>query len=274
MKRDRLKIFIYGAGRVGGTLRYALHRRAVVHILKRKGSKIRGCSFEQFVKRPENYDLIIISVPDSQISSVAESIYIALHKNVSKKVIVCHTSGTLSYENLKRLRERGFIVCALHPYFSFYKTRKDVDIEKICFTLSCNQCDVRLIKGVLKKAGIRPVYIDDREKIPYHISAVFVSNFTALLLRIAYELLRKTDFPQRDAENFIFSLLNSTLFNLKKFGIENTITGPAVRRDKGILKMHSDYLKNSYPEVYKLYTLATGLIQQLYGSHNTFLTKR
>lgn len=271
MKKNKPKICIVGAGRVGGTLLFSLNRNTgKVDVLIKKGVDKSGYSarnnfieFSEFVKKINSYDIIILSVPDTKIEQAVKQICNNIHR-VNKKIIVLHTSGTISYNVLRPLRDMGFIIGSLHPYFSFYRVRKDVKIDEIRFSLSCARRDVSFILYNLSKIGIKPVFLNDNLKIPYHISAVFVSNFSAMLIKIAYELLLKAGFCERDAEDFIFSLLDTTLYNLQNFGIRDTITGPAIRRDRKILKLHKQYLGRDDITLMRFYSYASNLISKIY----------
>lgn len=264
MRGDNLKIFIYGRGRVGGTLFSSLCKYSIVYYLNRSNRSKKGnsYSFDDFIKRVDEFDLIILSVPDDQIENVVDKIYLS-SKRV-KGVIICHTSGTISYKVLKPLRKKGFIIGSLHPYFSFYKIREDVPIENIRFTLSCDRDKKDYVLRVLKRAKIEALFIEDYKKVPYHISAVFVSNFSAALLKIAYELLKRAGFNSVISERFIFSLLDSTIFNLRNYGIERTITGPAIRRDKRVLDIHKIYLKRENTLLFRIYSDISDAIHKLY----------
>ena len=263
MKRGSPKIFIFGAGRVGGTLYHSLLKKGIdVARLTNGRAGDRRYSFERFIREINIFDVIILSVPDGEIEKVALKISKSVNK-VNKKIIL-HTSGTVSFKALSILKKKGFIIGSLHPYFSFYQMRDDVTITDIKFTLFCEQKDLVQIKKTIEPAGIEPAYLEDRFKIPYHISAVFVSNFTALFVRIAYELLCGIGFNQAQSEEFILSLLNSTIYNLKRFGIDWMITGPAIRRDKRVLDMHRRYLKEFERDLYRLYSTATRIIQKIY----------
>ncbi len=271
MKKNKPKICIFGAGRVGGTLLSSLNRNTYkVDVLIKKGVNKSEYSasnnfieFSEFVKKINSYDIIILSVPDTKIESAVKQICNNIQR-VNKKIIVLHTSGTISYNVFQPLGEKGFIIGSLHPYFSFYKVRKDVKIDEIRFSLSCAKRDLSFISSKLSKIGIKPVFLNDNLKTPYHISAVLVSNFSAMLIRIAFDLLLKAGFGEKDAEDFIFSLLNSTLNNLNNFGIRNTITGPAIRRDKKILKLHKEYLGRSDRTLMRFYSYASNLISEIY----------
>lgn len=265
MKRHSPEIFIFGAGRVGGTLfNSLLKERLNVSVLTRGGGRGRYYSFNQFIKEIDRFDLIILSVPDTEIENIALKLSHSINENIIKNKIILHTSGTISFEILKCLEEKGFIIGSLHPYFSFYQVRRDVRITDIRFALSCDRKHLKDISQMLKKIKISFTYLEDRYKTPYHISAVFVSNFTALILRIACDILKDSAFPKEEIEGFIFSLLDSTLYNLKRFGIDKTITGPAIRRDKRILSIHRRFLKKFNRDFYKLYSTSSNIIQKIY----------
>ncbi len=263
MKKYKPSIFIYGAGRVGGTLYYSLLRnKNYVKACTKRDRKREFVSSRYFIKNYDKFDVVILSVPDRELENVVE--YLKKSPvNVKGKVLL-HTSGTISYKILKPLEEKGFIIGSLHPYFSFYKVLRDVSVDGIIFSLSCSIEHKDRILNLLKKIGIKSVYLSDDLKVPYHISAVFVSNFSALLLKVARILLKKTDIPDDKRDEMIFSLLGSTIYNLKKFGIEKTITGPAIRGDKRILHLHKKYLKNNLYEFSNLYSMCTTLIQKIY----------
>ncbi|MCX7959492.1 MAG: DUF2520 domain-containing protein [Deltaproteobacteria bacterium] len=263
MKRDKLKIFIYGKGRVGGTLFYSLKKNNTVCFLAKSDKRVSsGYSFDKFIAEINDYDLIILSVPDGKIKEAVNRI--AGAGSSVKNTVICHTSGTVSYKVLQPLEKKGFIICSLHPYFSFYREEKDIGLKNIRFTLSCRETDKNVILAVLRRAGINACFLDDNLRLPYHISAVLVSNFSAMLQRIALELLEKTGFSEDESYRFIFSLLESTLSNLKRYGIRKTITGPAARGDTRILRLHKKFLGNYNRDYLKLYKTASDIIQQIY----------
>lgn len=263
MKRYRPTIFIYGYGRVGGTLyRSFLRERFIVKVYSR-GKRGRDLvSLEYFFKNIDRFDIIILAIPDRDLVGVVD----LLVRNIStvRGKILLHTSGTLSHKILSPLKEKGFITGSLHPYFSFYKKRGDLPLNSIRFSLSCSKKDEQYIFMILKKAGVVLFSLDDRMKVPYHISAVFVSNFSALLLKIARNILKRTGLANKEIDDLIFSLLDSTIYNLREFGIDSTITGPAIRGDENIIEIHKRFLSENLPAIAPLYSLCTSIIQTLY----------
>lgn len=262
MKRDNLKVLIYGAGRVGGTLYYTLKGcgiKAFRYSRNRRG--LGYLSLRKIVDTIDSFDLIILSVPDSNIEAAVREFY--RHIPVVSNRVILHTSGTMSYRILEPLMKKGFIIGSLHPYFSFFEIRRDVHLEDIRFGLSCNKGSFESIGDLLDRIGIDYEFIDDDKKVPYHISAVFVSNFTALLLRMAYELLGISGI-KKNREEYIFSLLNSTLHNLRYYGIRDTITGPAIRRDKRVLDVHKKFLSEYNPMYLNIYQIISRIIQSIY----------
>src|SRR5215203_4721627 len=121
------KITIIGVGRLGGALAIALSRSsgfAVENLVVRNqqtANKISGIiEPKPLVAGLENLslissDIIFITTQDSEIEAVAESLK---GKLGATKPFIFHTSGALSSEILKPLRETGCPTGSIHPLVS------------------------------------------------------------------------------------------------------------------------------------------------------------
>ena len=91
-----------------------------------------------------------------------------------------------------------------------------------------------------------------------HIAAVFVSNFTNQLFKMAYDILEK--------ENLSFDvlkpLIQETVNKIHHHAPSDMQTGPAKRGDMITIEKHLNYLnKNAPPQYFDLYKMFSELIK-------------
>ena len=193
--------------------------------------------FETAQSLTDASDIIFLTVPDSQIAVVYESI------KTNEKIFV-HCSGALSstvfYDNIY-----GY---SLHPFMAINDKRCSYkQLGTANFTLEGNEEKIHLIKNLVKN---NEVYIISAENKPlYHASAVFASNFSVALGAIATELLQKSGFTNTD---IIFDIMENNIKNMKSSGIINSLTGPVARGDIDTIKKHMSVLHSDELEIYKL----------------------
>lgn len=196
----------------------------------------------------EDAELYIIAVSDSAVENVSELI-----KN--ENALVAHTSGSLPMEILKgNYRKASF-----YPLQTFSKT-KNLAYSKIPFFIEAeNQIDE---KSLFELASIisENVETSDYEKRKYiHLTAVFACNFVNHLFARAKEISDSQDLP---FEYFI-PLIDETVEKIHHLEPKSAQTGPAVRGDERILKLHEDLITDE--EHLKIYQMMNESIKKMYG---------
>lgn len=198
----------------------------------------------------ENLDeaeLYIIAVSDSAVENVS-----GLIKN--ENALVAHTSGSLPKEILKgNYRKASF-----YPLQTFSKT-KNLDYSKIPFFIeSDNQIDE---KSLMELASIISdnVEVSTYEKRKYiHLTAVFTCNFVNHLFARAKEISDSQDLDF----NYFLPLINETVEKIHHLDPKSAQTGPAVRGDERILKLHEELIKNE--EQLNIYKTLNESIKKMY----------
>ncbi len=192
-------------------------------------------------------DLYIIAVSDSAVENISELI-----KN--ENALVAHTSGSLPKEMLKgNYRKASF-----YPLQTFSKT-KNLDYSKIPFFIEAdNQIDE---KSLMELASIISdnVEVSTYEKRKYiHLTAVFACNFVNHLFARAKEISDSQDLNF----NYFLPLINETVEKIHHLDPKSAQTGPAVRGDERILKLHEELINDN--EHLKIYQLMNESIKKMY----------
>ena len=195
----------------------------------------------------EEAELYIIAVSDSSVEHVSELI-----KN--ENALVAHTSGSLPKEVLKgNYRKASF-----YPLQTFSKT-KNLDYSKIPFFIEAdNQIDE---KSLFELASIISdnVEVSDYEKRKYiHLTAVFACNFVNHLFARAKEISDSQDLDF----NYFLPLINETVEKIHHLDPKLAQTGPAVRGDERVLKLHEELITNK--EQLDIYKTLNESIKKMY----------
>ena len=195
----------------------------------------------------EDAEFYIIAVSDSAVENVSELI-----KN--ENTLVAHTSGSLPMEILKgNYRKASF-----YPLQTFSKT-KNLEYSKIPFFIEAeNQIDE---KSLFELASIisENVETSDYEKRKYiHLTAVFACNFVNHLFARAKEI---SDSQHLDF-NYFIPLIDETVEKIHHLEPKSAQTGPAVRGDERVLKLHEVLIKDE--EHRKIYNTMNESIKKMY----------
>ena len=192
-------------------------------------------------------ELYIIAVSDSAVENVSEFI-----KN--ENVLVAHTSGSLPMEILKG----DYRKASFYPLQTFSKN-KNLNYSKIPFFIEAeNQIDE---KSLFELASIISdnVETSDYERRKYiHLTAVFACNFVNHLFARAKEISDSQDLDF----NYFIPLIDETVEKIHHLEPKLAQTGPAVRGDERVLKLHEDLITDE--EHLKIYQLMNESIKKMY----------
>lgn len=248
-----MKIVIIGSGNVAYHLAKAFTQNniEVSQIFGRNEVELNKISEELNIpystKDLADADLYLISVSDSAVEQVSDLIK-------TEKALVAHTSGSLPLEILKgNYRKASF-----YPLQTFSKT-KNLDYSKIPFFIETeNQIDE---KSLFELASIisENVETSDYEKRKYiHLTAVFACNFVNHLFARAKEIADSQDLDF----NYFIPLIDETVEKIHHLEPKLAQTGPAVRGDERILKLHEELIKDE--QHLKVYQLMNESIKKMY----------
>lgn len=195
----------------------------------------------------EEAELYIIAVSDSSVENISELIN-------NENALVAHTSGSLPKEILKG----DYRKASFYPLQTFSKT-KNLDYSKIPFFIEAdNQIDE---KSLFELASIISdnVEVSTYEKRKYiHLTAVFACNFVNHLFARAKEISDSQDLDF----NYFIPLINETVEKIHHLDPKLAQTGPAVRGDERVLKLHEELIKND--EQLHIYKTLNESIKKMY----------
>ena len=252
------KLSFAGAGKVAGALCRELHSSGhfIEHIVSRNeisGRTLAGsyhATWSDDFIFPDKSDIIIVAVPDDNLSEVLGKI------KCSESAIVAHTAGSIGLDIFPpELKNTG----VFYPLQTFSGTRKpDLSIVPFFIEASDEKCTATLRN--LAETISRIVYLSDTEhrKI-LHLAAVFVSNFTNYMLTTGKNISSRAAVPF----NVLTPLILETVSKAIETGPENSQTGPAVRYDLNTIEKHLDLLSFS-PELRNMYDMITKSIIRYY----------
>jgi predicted short-subunit dehydrogenase-like oxidoreductase (DUF2520 family) len=254
-----MKIGIIGAGKVGTSLAF---------MLKKKGFHIVGVSdsVEASLQTAEKYlgkdvfythnnmdvvgaaDTIAITTQDRIIQDVVAEIN-AKAERLDRKLIF-HTSGADPSSVLMPLNEKGAFLGSLHPLQTF----PDIDsaigvLQDTCIFVEGDKDAVHLLRHLGDHIGAKVYVIAGKDKVLYHLSAVFVCNLLSALFYSGKGLMQKINI---DFEPFL-PIIKATLNNIENKGPLAALTGPIVRGDVKTVQAHLASIEDMelHKKVYK-----------------------
>lgn len=186
--------------------------------------------------------IFVICVSDDAIQEIAQKIILP------DEAIVVHTSGSQPLSILDDSGSQNMGV--FYPLQTFTKTKK-VDFKNVPIFVESENADVEKTLVKMAKAisgNVKKINSEGRKAL--HIAAVFASNFSNHMLRIAKEIAEQNNLDYNVLKPLIAETLNKSL----EIGPEKAQTGPAVRGDFEILECHMEFLKEN-PELAEIYRM-------------------
>jgi|GEM_PF-407390 len=245
-----MKVFVFGAGKVG---------RALTKALRDHGETVTLCPARNGVPtRPIDANVVILAVRDRQLGPVAADL--AASGVVRRNAVVVHNAGALPADALEALRGVCAGVAQMHPMISF--------ASRTFFpTLTRGHCHVkgdpvaeRRVRTLARKIGMTARTFPKLDTVGYHAAAGLVANGAAALAAIGEELLVVSGVPRGDAPKMLGPLLRSVAENVEALGFPEALTGPVRRGDAGAIERQIGLLRERLDAAIPLF-VASGLAQ-------------
>ena len=248
-----MQIVLIGSGNVAFHLAKAFSEAQipVSQIFGRNTTELQKIS-EQFsipfsTETLADADLYIISVSDSSIAEVS-----TLIKN--KNALVTHTSGSVSREALSGNYRKS----VFYPLQTFSKS-KNLDYSKIPFFIDAeNENDEEILKNLASKISKNVMLANDEKRKYIHLTAVFACNFVNHLFARAKEISDSQGIPF----DYFLPLIDETTQKIHELEPKLAQTGPAIRNDEKVLKLHESLLTDE--EKLKIYKTLNESIKKMY----------
>lgn len=251
---------IVGTGRVGrtlGRLAVASGKWQVVDCLARRhASALEALAFigqgraVDELKDLAAADLLLLSVPDDAIASVAQALLAS--GVVRPGCVVFHASGAAEAEVLAPLRAAGAHVASLHPAFSFADPARAV--EQFAGTMCALEGDAAAcvaLQDFAAAIGARPFALAPGGKAAYHAALSVASNYLVTLTDMARQLARQGGVDEQLLPALLGPLMQGSLANVLSMGPQAALTGPIVRGDVATVARHLAVLPANWQPAYR-----------------------
>ena len=254
-EKDLKKTVFIGAGNVAGHLSQAMKAAGyeVVQIFSRTGERARrlgkllSCdSTADMAEIRPDADIYIFSVNDDALPGLAARI-------PAGDGLRLHTAGSVPISVFRGYAAR---YGAVYPLQTFSEERRVNFCEVPLFVEGNSEAteeEIMRIAGRLS-ANVRPLSSDKRAYL--HLAAVFACNFTNHMYRIAADILEERGIDPRVLQ----ALIDETAGKLHDMPPASAQTGPAVRRDSGIISRQQDLIAD--PAIRLLYTMISKSIYE------------
>jgi len=161
-----------------------------------------------------------------------------------KNKLVVHTAGAISINALKNISDTYGV---LYPLQTLSKNSKR--IPEIPFLVDGNNAEtLHTVKQFAKTLSDNVQQANDKERLNYHVAAVFVSNFTNHIYSLAEMFCKKENLDWQS----LFPIMDETNERAQEISPFLSQTGPALRDDIFTLNRHLQAL-SSYPNLKYIY---------------------
>lgn len=250
-----LNIIIIGVGNVASHIADSFQSNENIKLLQvfnhrnskeaKQFSKKLECNLEtNYSKINTNADIYIIAVKDDIIEDVAKKIAF-----LKLKGIVVHTSGSVEMNVLNNISSK---IGVYYPLQTFYKDAQ-IHWETTPILIEGNsKATETTLKQFASLISKKVKIVKSNSRLQIHLAAVFACNFTNAMYVSAYEIIEK-NIGKKDTD-LLLPIMRHSFQKLQHIHPKQAQTGPAMRRDKLVMKKHIDLIKDNkqLAQVYKI----------------------
>ena len=246
------RITIIGAGSVGTALALACSKEGyeIAAVYSRNASdavklarRVSAGEASALVDRRKPISgMVFLTVPDDAVAAAAATM--AAQQKHWKGVTVYHTSGALASPALSALKKSGASTGSFHPLQTFPKQGKPGTLGNVHVCVEGDAAAVSAGKNLASELGAHPFVLTEKQKVLYHIAAVFSPNYVVTLLSIVEKLGSQFGLEERATISLFRPLLETTIENVYRMGATHALTGPIARWDVETIRRHTNALSN------------------------------
>lgn len=166
--------------------------------------------------------------------------------------VVLHSSGALSSDVLKPLKQAGAHTASLHPMMTFVPGTAP-DLSKVPFAVEGDRQAVAAAKQIVRNLGAEAFSIRKSAKVLYHALGSFSSPLVVATLATAERVGRGAGLTLAQTRKVMAAILEQTLNNYLERGPAVAFSGPIKRGDLETVRRHLLELKG-IPEAREVYT--------------------
>lgn len=249
---------IIGAGNLGTRLALALatagYRLQSIYKKAKYSTPLLDNVIEtDIVRLVAGSGMIFITTQESRIAGAVSDL--AETGGLQGKYIY-HTSNSLTSGELLPLKTKGAYVASFSPLQTFADVSSVEQLtgelfKGVYFLAEGDVEAVALAKEMGQRLGANVLEVAGEDKPYIHIAAVSAANFLIAVLTLAERQLQKTG---KSGIEILLPLIRQTLANVENQGVEASLTGPAKRKETGIIEKHLSLLEGSDKALYKALT--------------------
>jgi predicted short-subunit dehydrogenase-like oxidoreductase (DUF2520 family) len=254
-----MEIAVLGAGRVGTSLAVLWSRAGHRIVAVAGGSSTReraethlpGVAVLDPVEASKGAEVVVVATPDSTIADVCQRIVAA--GSIDSGTAVAHVSGATGLDALDAAASIGATTFSIHPLQTIPSVEAGLDcLPGAGFAITATSEQGRaLAYRLAEDAGGKPFRVADDLKALYHSAGVFASNYLVTITAIAQRI--EAEAGVRDAGEYLATLQDATLQNIRHWGAAEALTGPAVRGDAATVERNLEALAERVPEAVPSY---------------------
>lgn len=233
-----MRISFIGAGRVAHHLVHALKQRHQIIQIYSQGfvhaqklaTEVKAEAVHTFAELSAEIDVLIIAVSDSAISDVIQHVHAYL-----PNTLIVHTSGSTDIEKLTKVHARAGV---FYPLQTFSLDREVEWYSTPLFIEATHLEDLNTLLQLANELSQRVYQYNSAQRLSLHLAAVFACNFSNYCYDMAQQIVEaeQVDF------SLLYPLILETADKATKHDPKTMQTGPAMRGDQNILKMHGQLL--------------------------------
>lgn len=248
----KFKIAIIGTGNVAWHLAPALEDAGheVTEVFGRNSKSLEGLTKKLYTAEPQldldfsesEAELFILTVSDQAISEIADEIILP------DQSILVHTSGAVPLDVLAY--SSASYTGIFYPLQSFTKERP-IDFTEVPLLLeSDDQETLQKLKKLARSLSPIQYLVKSKDRMALHVAAVFASNFSNHMLRLAEEIMARKGLDFDMLKPLIIETISKSL----ELGAKKAQTGPAIREDFNTLDTHYQFLNynEQVAEIYRM----------------------
>jgi predicted short-subunit dehydrogenase-like oxidoreductase (DUF2520 family) len=264
-----MDIAVLGAGRLGTALAVlwsrAGHRIVAVaggpETRERAAAHLPGVPVLDPVEASQDAEVVVIATPDATIAELCERI--ARAGSIRSRSSVAHVSGATGLDVLDAATSIGATTLSIHPLQTIPSVEAGVDRipgAGFAVTATSEQGEV-LGDRLAHDAGGRPFRLADDMKALYHSAGVFASNYLVAITAIAQQI--EAEAGVKNGGEYLATLQDATLENIRRVGAADALTGPAVRGDAATVERNLEALAKRVPEAVPSYVALAELTAEM-----------
>lgn len=242
-RASTLRVFIFGAGKVGSALASAL-RRAKWPVTLRAARK-------GLPRSPIDADIVVLALRDRDLVATVD--HLRAKCGILKRAVVVHVAGALGSAVLAPLRQVTSGVAQMHPMISFASRAFVPSLSRGNVHVEGDPLAVRRAEKLARAIGMSPRHFPDLDPVGYHAAASLVANGAAALAAQGVEVLVASNVPSAIAPHLLGPLLRSVADNVEKLGFPEALTGPVRRGDSAAIERGAATLASRAPDALPLY---------------------